>query len=148
MTNNSAQESQQQFAIQRIFVKDLSFEAPTTPQVFQQEWKPQMHLDMQTKSNDLTNDLYEVVLTLTVSVKSDDENAFLAEVRQAGIFSVKGFSKENLEHTLYVFCPGILYPYAREVITDVVTRGSFPQLILAPINFEAFYAQRKEQQES
>ena len=148
MATNSQNETQQQFSIQRIYVKDLSFEAPAAPEVFQKEWKPEMHLDIQTQVNDLKNDLYEIVLTLTVTVKNEDNNAFLAEVKQAGIFLVKNFPEENMDHTLKAFCPSVLYPYAREVITDVVTRGSFPQLILAPINFEAFYAKHKEQQQA
>lgn len=138
-------ESKQQFAIQRVFVKDLSFEAPSTPAIFKKEWKPQLHLDLNTDSNAIEDSIYEVVLTLTVTVKSDDQSAFIVEVKQAGIFNIEGFPEEQLQHTLGSFCPSVLYPYAREVVTDVVTRGGFPQLVLAPVNFEALYAQHLEE---
>lgn len=138
-------ESKQQFAIQRVFVKDLSFEAPSAPAIFKKEWKPQLHLDLNTDSNNMEDNSYEVILTLTVTVKSDDESAFIVEVKQAGIFNIEGFPEEQLQHTLGSFCPSVLYPYAREVVTDVVTRGGFPQLVLAPVNFEALYAQHLEE---
>lgn len=142
----ASDENQQQFSIQRLYVKDLSLEVPGAPDVFQQEWKPEMNLDIQTQLNDLNHDLYEVILTLTVTVKNNNSNAFLVEVKQAGIFLIKNFPEENMDHMLKAFCPSVLYPYAREVVTDVVTRASFPQLILAPLNFDAFYAKHKETQ--
>lgn len=137
----SSQQSQQQFFIQRFYVKDLSFEAPNTPEAFTKEWKPELNLDINTQSFALQDDNHEVVLFLTVTVKNKGKLAFLVEVKQAGIFTIKGFNDEELKHTLGSFCPSTLYPYAREVVTDVVTRGGFPQLILAPVNFEALYQQ-------
>ncbi|MBS0359413.1 MAG: protein-export chaperone SecB, partial [Proteobacteria bacterium] len=138
----------EQFGIQKLYVKDLSLESPSSPQIFTQEWKPEVHLDINTQSNTIDKGVYEVVLTVTASVKSSEKTAFLVEVKQAGIFTIAGFSEENLNHTLGSFCPGVLYPYAREVVSDVVTRAGFPQLILAPINFEAIYQDQlmKEQQ--
>jgi len=137
-----AEAPQQQFGIQRLYVKDLSWEAPSTPTVFSKEWKPELNLDIGTKSDDVGDDNFEVVLMLTATVKSNDEVAFIAEIKQGGIFSIKGIEGEQLEHTLGAYCPSLLYPYAREAITSLVTRGGFPQLILAPINFEALYQQQ------
>jgi len=137
----------QQLVIQRIYVADLSFESPQHPLVFRQEWKPEMSLDVGSKSRELNDATYNVVLRLTITVKNEDKAAFVMEVQQGGIFTISGFNKEQLQHTLGSFCPSILYPYAREVVTDVVTRGALPQLILAPINFEALYQQQQAQQE-
>lgn len=136
-----------QFLIQRVYMKDMSFEAPGTPGVFQQKWEPDLSLDLQTENNKLEDDIYEVVLHVTATVKNQDEVAFLAEIKQAGIFTIKGAPGEQLDHLLGSFCPSILYPYAREAITSEVIRGSFPQLVLAPINFDALYMQQKEQNE-
>lgn len=140
------QEAEQKFAIQRIYMKDLSFEAPNAPAQFKSEWKPEMHLDINTNTKVLEEDVHDVVLTLTVTVKSQGKTAFLIEIKQGGIFALKGFPEQQLKHTLGSFCPSLLYPYARETVSSVVTKGGFPQLILAPINFDALYAQHHEQQ--
>lgn len=141
------EDSQQQFAIQRIYVKDVSFEAPSAPGIFKEEWKPEMHLDIHTNSEVVQDDVHEVVLTLTVTVKNGENAAFVAEVKHAGIFTITGFDDDQLHQTLGSFCPSVIYPYAREVISDLVSRGGFPQLILAPVNFDALYAQHKSQQQ-
>ncbi len=148
--NNSQPETNtnQQFAIQRFFVKDLSFEAPKSPAIFADEWKPEMHLNIETESKRLDEGVYEVVLHLTVTVNSKEAVAFLAEVKQGGIFSITGFPEEDLSHTLGSFCPSILYPYARHVVTDLVIWGGFPQLILGPVNFDALYARQLEEQKN
>ena len=140
-----AQESQQpEFAIQRLYVKDLSLESPNSPQIFLDAWEPQMHMDLATDASlVLEGGLREVVLTVTVTVKIKDKVAFLIEVKQAGIFSLKGFTDEQQHHMLGSFCPNILYPYAREVVTDATTRAGFPQLYLAPVNFDTLYEQSK-----
>src|SRR4051812_23891372 len=117
----------QQFAIHRIYIKDLSFEAPGTPDVFKKEWKPQLHLDINSSSTKVEENYYEVILRLTATVDTNEKTAFVAEVKQAGIFEIKNFTAEDLKHTIGSFCPSVLYPYAREVITDLVTRASFPQ---------------------
>lgn len=134
------------FNIQRIYVKDASFEAPGAPQVFKEEWKPEVNVDLHTKTTDIEENIYDVVLHLTVTVKMNSKTAFLVEVHQAGVFTIKGFPKEQLSHALGSMCPSILYPYAREAISDAVTRGGFPQLLLAPVNFDALYLQHLEQQ--
>lgn len=135
--------TQPEFAIQRLYVKDMSFEAPNAPQVFLQEWRPELNMDLATKANDLGDNNHEVILSVTVTVKMQDKTIFLVEVHQGGIFTIKNFPQEQLRPMLGSFCPNILYPYAREVITDVVVRGGFPQLYLAPVNFDALFAQHE-----
>lgn len=143
---------QQNFAIQRIFLKDVSFEAPNSPVIFQKEWKPDVNLDLDTQSRALGEGVYEVVLRLTVTVKNNEDSAFLCEVQQGGIFTVEGMEEAQLAHCLGAFCPNILFPYARETISSLVVKGTFPQLNLAPVNFDALFmsylqnqAQTKEQ---
>lgn len=137
-----------EFAIQRLYVKDLSLETPNTPGVFLEPWEPKMNMDLATDASlVLENNLREVVLKVTITVKLKEKVAFLAEVKQAGIFLMKGFTEDQLNHTLGSFCPNVLYPYAREVVTDLVIRAGFPQLYLAPINFESLYEQQKKQQQ-
>lgn len=137
--NNEAQKGQ--FGVQRIFVKDVSFESPNAPDIFRSQWKPQINLDLNTKSEKLGDDLYEVVLTLTVTAKNDEKTAFLAEVHQGGIFKIEGLEGAALHQTIGAFCPNLLFPYAREAIDNLVTKGSFPALMLSPVNFDAIYAQ-------
>lgn len=137
-----------QFEIQRIFVKDLSFEAPNTPHTFVEEWKPEVSLNLETKSNRIQDNVHEVVLSITATVTTAKKNAFLIEVQQAGVFLINGFPSEQLHQMLGSFCPNILFPYAREVISDLVVRGGFPQLILAPVNFDALYAQHLEKEKT
>ncbi|MRI32564.1 protein-export chaperone SecB [Endozoicomonas sp. OPT23] len=145
------QQEQAQFALQRIYVKDLSFESPKSPEMFQAQWQPEVKLDLNTSNRLLQDDMFEVVLSLTITVQNgaDDnkETAFLAEVQQAGVFLVKGLADEELHRTLGAFCPNILFPYAREAIDSLVLRGSFPPLMLAPVNFDALYMQALEQQQ-
>ena len=131
--------------IQRIYMKDMSFEAPNAPEVFQNQWEPELGLDLHTNHKKLEEHVYEVVLDVTATVKNKGKTAFLAEVKQAGIFTIKGTSEEQLDHLLGSYCPNLLYPYAREAITAQVTNGSFPQLVLAPVNFDALYMQQKEE---
>ncbi|KTD20565.1 protein-export protein SecB [Legionella lansingensis] len=143
----AGQNTEAQFMIQRVYMKDSSFEAPNTPGIFQHQWEPELSLDINTQHTKLETDVYEVVLTVTATVKNKNSTAFLAEIKQAGIFTIQGTSKEQLDHLLNSFCPNILFPYAREAITSQVIRGSFPQLVLAPINFDALYMQQlKEKQ--
>lgn len=137
------EQQQPQFGIQRVYIKDLSFECPNSPAIFRKEWKPQIKLDLNTQSTKLDEDIYEVVLTLTVSAKLEDDTAFLCEVQQAGIFSIAGFPEQTRDQMIGAYCPNILFPYAREAIDTAVVKGSFPALMLAPVNFEALYAQNK-----
>jgi preprotein translocase subunit SecB len=135
-----------QFMIQRIYLKDASFEAPDTPKTFQQQWEPELSLNLNTQHTQLETGVYEVVLTVTATVKNKDTIAFLAEVKQAGIFTIQG-AVGQVDQLLGSFCPNILFPYAREAITSNVIRGSFPQLVLAPINFDALYMQQVQERQ-
>ena len=149
--NNTAvaqEEVAPQFSLQRIFVKDLSFEAPKSPEIFREDWSPQVEMDLNTRQRSLEGDFHEVVLTITVTVKTADEVAFIVEVQQAGIFLIQGLDEASKGHALGAFCPGLLFPYAREAIDSLVVRVSFPALMLAPVNFDALYAQELERMQS
>lgn len=139
-----AQPEGPQFALQRIYLKDCSFESPRSPKVFQSQWQPKINFDIKTRSEKVQDDVYEVVLTLTVEAQLEEEAAFLAEVHQAGIFTLKDFDEAQLEQVIAVVCPNILFPYGREAIDALVVKGSFPALMLSPINFEGLYAQKKQ----
>lgn len=144
----ASQQKQLQFAVQRIYVKDISFEAPNSPAVFQQPFKPKVSLDLNTSSRQVGEELYEVVIKVTAQVRhsEDDTTSFLAEIEQAGLFRIGGIEGVQLEHTLGAFCPNVLFPYARECVDNLVNRGGFPPLMLAPVNFEAIYAQKKKRE--
>ena len=146
-----AQNQGGQLAIQKIYVKDLSFEAPNTPSVFTTQLNPTVDINFSTETTDLGENQHEVNLSVTVTVKQDDKAVYLVEVKQAGIFTITGFPSEHMPGILATACPNILFPYAREVISDVVTKGGFPQLLLSPVNFDMLYAQelqRRQQAES
>lgn len=129
-----------QFAIQRVYTKDISFETPNSPAIFQKEWKPELQLDLDTRSAKLSDDTYEVILALTVTATVEGQTAFLAEVQQAGVFTIGNLPEAQLAHTIGAFCPTTLFPYARESVANLVNRGSFPQINLAPVNFDALFA--------
>ncbi len=140
-----SEQSQQQLAIQKIYCKDISFETPNSPQIFTQNIKPEMKTELNTSVNVLAeNGVFEVVLSVTVTAEYEEKTAFLAEVNQAAIFNVSGFDKTTLDSLLATYCPNLLFPYAREVISELVGKGGFPQLILQPVNFEAMYAQHMQ----
>ncbi|ERK06857.1 MAG: protein-export chaperone SecB [Pantoea sp.] len=140
--------NEMQFQIQRVYTKDVSFEAPNAPQVFQKEWEPEVKLDLDTASSQLADEVYEVVLRVTVTASVGEETAFLCEVQQAGIFTISGIEGTQMAHCLGAYCPNILFPYARECITSLVSRGTFPQLNLAPVNFDALFMNYLQQQQS
>jgi len=147
----AAQQGSGTLAIQKIYVKDVSFEAPNTPQVFAEEWQPKVDLNLGSEANPVEGDVYEVSLTVTVTLKFEERSVYLAEVKQAGLFLIQNFPEQHLQPLLASVCPNILFPYAREAISDLVTRGGFPQLLLAPVNFEHLYAQelqRRQQQQA
>lgn len=150
--NQAKGKDEKDFGIQRIYVKDLSYEAPNAPEIFRESWTPKVEIDLQSKSNRLDENVFEVVLSVTSTVKISDKVAFLAEVHQAGIFTIRNFPEDQLQHLLGSFCPSVIFPYARESITDLTMRGGFPQLYLSPINFDAVYQQqlqrKQEQKES
>ena len=129
---------------QKIYLKDVSFETPNSPGIFTLDWKPNVEIEIDNKSAVLADDLHEVVLTLTVTVKVGERTAFLAEIHQAGIFVMRGLDPEELQRAQHVFCMRMLYPYASAALTEMVTKGGFPQLLLAPVNFEGLYAQRQQ----
>ncbi len=136
---------ERQFAIQKIYTKDVSFETPNSPQIFTQKWEPAVDINLGTQVETLDKNLYEVALTVTTTVKCGETVAYLAEVCQSGIFVLEGFGEQEMGPMLGSFCPNILFPYAREAVTDLVTKGGFPQLLLAPVNFDALYAQHIQQ---
>ena len=138
---------QQLFEIQRIYLKDSSFESPVSPAVFLKPFNPDSNVELHSNTNKLGDNLYEVELSITLTVKSDNEVAYLVEVKQAGVFSAKGYSDEQMGHMLGSYCPNLIYPFAREVISDLVVKGGFPQMLLAPINFDALYAQHIQEQD-
>lgn len=144
--NAASQEEQgPQFAVQRVYIKDASFESPNAPEIFMSPWQPEVGLEMNTQTAQLGDNAFEVTLTLTVTVKNEDKTAFLVELQQAGIFSIAGLGEQEMHHTLGAFCPSILFPYAREAIDAMVVKASFPALMLAPVNFDALYAQQMAQ---
>tara|TARA_B100002003_G_C14141783_1_gene549010 strand:- start:1480 stop:2022 length:543 start_codon:yes stop_codon:yes gene_type:complete len=136
-----------QFALQRIYLKDSSFESPRSPVVFQGQWSPKINFDIKTRSSKVQDDIYEVILVLTAEAQMEEQAAFLVEVHQAGLFLCKDFDEAQLEQLLATMCPNILFPYGREAIDGLVIKGSFPALMLSPINFDALYAQQKQAQE-
>ncbi|MBF7073803.1 protein-export chaperone SecB [Glaciecola sp. MH2013] len=133
-------QQQPQFNIQRIYTRDISFETPNSPTIFQKEWKPEVKLDIDTRTNELEPNLYEVILSITATATLGEETAFLCEVQQAGIFAIGEMPDQTKAHTLGSFCPNMLFPYARETISNLVNRGTFPPLNLAPVNFDAIFA--------
>jgi preprotein translocase subunit SecB len=142
-------EENQQFAIQKIYLKDVSFESPNTPQAFTDgEWQPQINVQINSSNQVIAQDTYEVVLDITVTAKHDENTAFLVEVKQAGIFTISGFPQENLGGMVGAFCPETLFPYAREAVSELISKGGFPQLLLAPVNFNALYTQQLQQQQA
>jgi len=134
-----------QLLLQKIYIKDLSFESPKAPTVFTTNVAPQTQLNIRSSAQELGSSTHEVTLTLTVEAKDKDVTLFLIEIAQAGIFQIQGYTPE--EHSVLVgsFCPNTLYPFAREAIADVVGKGGFPQLLLQPINFDALYAQAMQE---
>jgi preprotein translocase subunit SecB len=141
-----AEQEEKQFSIQKIFCKDVSFETPNSPKIFTSKWQPKVDFNLGTHVDPLEDDVFEVAITVTVTVKVDEQVAYLAEVVQAGIFTLKGFSDTERAPLLGSYAPNALFPYAREAISDLVSKGGFPQLLLAPVNFDAAYAQHIQQQ--
>jgi preprotein translocase subunit SecB len=141
-------EQQPEFNIQRVYVKDISFECPNSPEIFKKEWAPEVSMDIDTQSQKLEDGVFEVTLSLTATAKIGEDVAFLCEVKQAGIFSVSQLEGAQLAHCLNAFCPNILFPYAREAVSNLVTRGTFPQLNLAPVNFDALFQQAMQKQQA
>lgn len=139
--------SQITVALQRVYLKDSSFEAPNSPAIFQGDWRPTVQLNIGTSMNELGDAAYESVLSLTVEAKQGDKTAFLIEVQQAGVFVLQGLPPGDLQRALMTFCPQQLYPYAREVVSDLSSKGGFPALQLQPVNFDAVAAEAIRRQQ-
>jgi preprotein translocase subunit SecB len=143
------QQPQASFQIEKIFVKDLSLEIPNAPQIFTEQVQPQLDVQISTEVSRFADNLFEVMVSATVTAKAGERTVFLAEAVQAGIFSISNVPQQDLEPLLAVGCPTILFPYLRETISDLITRGGFPPVLLSPVSFEALYMQRlQEQQQS
>lgn len=131
-----------QFTVEKIYVKDVSFEAPGTPQVFNEAGQPQLSMNLNQRVQRLADNAFEVVLGVTLTCKlADEKTAYLAEVQQAGVFGLAGFDETTLDAMLGTHCPNVLYPYARQTVSDLIQAGGFPPFLLQPINFEALYAE-------
>jgi preprotein translocase subunit SecB len=149
MADEQAAVNQQQFSVQRIYTKDLSFESPATPAIFRKQWQPKVNVDLNTKSSAIDAEgNFEVVLAITITAKIDEETAFLIEVHQAGIFHIRGFGDEDLRRILGTAAPNVLFPYARETIDTLCVKGAFPAIMLSPVNFDAVYQQALAQSQN
>ncbi len=137
-----------QFAVQKVYVKDISFEAPHAPEIFQDQWEPQVNMELSNDSKKIKDTIHDVTLGVTLTVTANEKTIYLAEVKQAGIFLIDGFPDEAVKRILMTACPNMLFPFARELVADMVARGGFPQLLLAPVNFDALYMQRMQEQEA
>jgi preprotein translocase subunit SecB len=145
------QQAEQQFVIQKVYLKDVSFESPNSPAVFSGDagaWQPEINVQINSANQNVGQDIYEVVLTVTVTAKQDNKTAFLVEVKQAGLFTMSGFPEENMAGMLGAYCPETLFPFAREAVSNLVTNGGFPQLLLTPVNFNALFTQHMQQQQA
>lgn len=142
MAENEQKAAEKQLAIQKIYIRDFSFESPHTPQVFQKkDWAPKTDLNLRSSHTSGPDDSHEVVLTIAVEAKEEDQTLFLVELHQAGVFHIAGYTDEEFKTLIGSFCPNILFPYAREAIASIISKGGFPEFVLQPINFDALYAQ-------
>jgi len=138
---------EKRLTIAKIYTKDLSFESPKAPDIFRQtEWNPKTDLNLRSSHTPAGDDHHEIVLTVTVEAKTDEETLFLVELQQAGLFEIAGYEGDELGAIIGSFCPNILFPYAREAIASLIQKGGFPEFVLQPINFDALYLQSKQQQ--
>ena len=151
MTEENAvatENKEREFQIQKIYLKDVSFETPNTPAIFQKKWEPEIGLQLGNSAITLGDNVHEIVLTVTVTAKIGEETAYLCEIKQAGIFTIAGYTDQDMGAMAGSYCPNILFPYAREAISDLVVKGGFPQMLLAPVNFDGLYQQHLQQAES
>ena len=143
-------EEEQKFEVQKIFIKDVSFESPNAPEIFREQWQPKTDIHLTAQNEKIGDDIYDVTLNVSVTSNQNDRTAFLVELKQAGVFLIKGFPDQQLNQLLGSYCPHTLFPFAREAVSDFVSKGGFPPLLLSPVNFDALYAQQlaklKEQQ--
>ena len=142
MAEQEQNTAEKQIAIQKIYVKDFSFESPHTPDVFsKQDWSPKTNLNLRSSHTTASENNHEVVLTITIEAKDDDQTYFLVELHQAGLFHVTGYNEDEFKAIVGSYCPNILFPYARESVANIVSKGGFPEFLLQPINFDALYQQ-------
>jgi len=141
MTNGTAGAGPQ-LSLQKIYIKDASFEVPGAPHIFQEQGQPQIQLNLAQQVGTLADSVYEVVLTITVTCKVAEKTAYLAEVQQAGVFGLAGFDSPNRDAVLATYCPNVLFPYARQAVSDMIQNGGFPPFLMQPINFEQLYAEQ------
>lgn len=141
----SAIEGQGQVRLERMYLKDASLESPNSPQIFLEKWQPEIELQVNTRSENVAENRYEVIVTVTVTAKLEDKTAFIAEVQQAGLFYMEGLPDSVIHRAIGTFCPSTLFPYVRETVDSLSVRGGFPALHLVPINFEAAYEEALKQ---
>jgi preprotein translocase subunit SecB len=140
-------EQQPSFSIEKIYLRDLSLEIPNAPAAFLQREAPNIDIDLHTEGSLIEEELFEAIVTITVTAKVADKTLFLVEAAQAGVFYIRNLPKEQVEAVLGITCPNILFPYLREIVSSTVTHAGFPPVVLNPINFEALYRQQQSQQE-
>ena len=146
MAEEKAAENEKRISVAKIYTKDFSFESPMAPSVFKTEnWSPKTDLNLRSSSTEAEGGVYEVVLTITVEAKDDDKTVFLVELQQAGLFELTGYDDNERAAIIGSYCPGLLFPYARETIASAVQKGGFPEFVLQPINFDALYMQTQQQ---
>jgi preprotein translocase subunit SecB len=137
-------EAERQVGLQKIYVKDGSIEVPDGPRVFTQEYNPEVNVDLNTQAQPLSEEAFQVILTVTVTAKQEERTAYIVEVQQAGVFQISGFPDEGERtHVLGAYCPSILFPYIRESVGDMIQRAGFPPFLLQPVNFDMIYAQQQ-----
>lgn len=141
------EQQEKQFIIQKLYIKDVSFETPNSPVVFTQKWEPKVDFNLASNAQALENGLFEVSLTVTLTVKLEDKTAYLAELTQAGVFTIAGFEEHEMGPMIGSYCPTVLFPFAREAVSDLVIKGGFPPMLLAPVNFDALYMQHVQKQQ-
>ncbi len=141
-----AEQPVKKFEIQRVYLQDASFESPQAPVIFTKEIKPAHNVEINSNNKKIAEDVFEVLLQITVTVKTEDELAYLVEIKHGGIFTISGYEDQEVAHILGSQCPGIIYPFARETICDLAVKGGFPQIHLAPINFDGLYAHHLQEQ--
>ena len=139
------EQNAQELVLQNIYVKDASFEAPSGPNLQVAEWNPQFNLNMNTTASPLADTMHEVVLTITLEAKVADKVAYLVEVKQGGLFLIRGYTEDDTRRVVGAFCPGVLFPYARQAVSDLILRGGFPPFLLPPVNFDGLFQQSLEQ---
>lgn len=146
--SNGAAEQGPQLSVQKIYLKDVSFEAPSAPAIFQEQTQPRIDMNLTQRVGNVGENMFEVVLAVTVTCKVGEKTAYLCEVQQAGVFGCVGFDEAQLDAVLGTYCPHVLFPYVRQIISDLIQSGGFPPLFLQPINFEQVYAESQARRQA